>query len=154
MPKKALIEARSYELLKPIALKMNLQLIDTEYIKENTGFVLRIYIDKAGGVMIEDCEQASHTFEPVLDQENLISDPYTLEVSSPGLGRPLKRPHDFEYAMGKTIDIHTYRTIGGKKEFTGILAGFDKQNVIIKNTEEDMIFNRADISLIRLTYDF
>ena len=163
-----------------------LPILDVEYLKEGDRNILRAYIDKTGGVTIEDCENASRAFDPLLDRENFITDVYTLEVSSPGLGRQIRRPHDFEYALGKSVDVHTYKAVSGKKEFSGILAAYDEKTVTIDMKETDKvketkkpkgkqkaeekdqpdekeqnqlkkkekIFNRTDISLIRLTYTF
>ncbi len=92
--------------------------------------------------------------DPLLDEADFISEPYTLEVSSPGLGRILKRPHDFEYAEGREVEVHTYRAIDGEKEFRGVLKAWDKNSVTIADGDRERIFEKNEISLIRLAFDF
>ena len=89
-----------------------------------------------------------------LDQYDYISDPYIFEVSSPGLGRPLKKEKDFERSIGKTVDIHTYKAIDKQKEFSGILKSYDNEQITIETDDDEMTFNKSDISLIRLSFDF
>lgn len=154
MTKKEKIEERAWELIRPDAEEMGLVPVDAEYLKEEGGNVLRIYIDREGGVTIDDCEKLSRAIDPALDSEDFIGDAYTMEVSSPGLGRILKRPHDFEYAKGREIEARTYRAVGGRKEFSGKLKDFSSENITIEEEDGEITIPRAETSLIRLAYDF
>lgn len=155
MSRKDEYERKTWELLKPVASEMGLIPVDAEFVKEGGEYFLRIYIDKEGGVGINDCESLSRRIDPLLDKENFITDPYTLEVSSPGLGRVLRRPHDFEYAVGREVDVKLYHAVGKLKEFTGILLDSDDQKVTIRpdNSGEDLTIEKKDIARVRLTFD-
>ena len=124
-----------------------------EYKKENGTRILRVYIDKEGGVGINDCEAVSRRLDPLLDNEDFIEEAYVLEVSSPGLGRVLKRPRDFEYAHGRMVEIRTYKPVDKKKEWSGVLKAWDKDTVTIELESEEKTFERNSISLIRLAFD-
>ena len=108
-------------------------------------------IPKAFGV--DECEALSRMVDPMLDEQNFISDQYILIVSSPGLGRQIKRPRDFEFARGKEVEVHTYKAIDGLKEFTGILADFDAGTVTILTGGEEKVFERKAVSSMRLTFE-
>ena len=138
----------------PICQALDLQLVDCEYTKEGPSHALTVYIDKDGGVTVDDCEAVSDRLNPVLDEQDYIPEEYTLYVSSPGLGRPLRRTHDFEWAMGKEIEIRTYKAFDGKKEFKGILAGWSSKEVVIDDHGTERTFLRADLSSVRLAFDF
>ncbi len=152
--KKETIEEAAYALLAPIAGSLSMKLVDVEYLKENDQMILRATIDKEGGVGIDDCETASRAFEQKLDEKDLIRDAYTFEVSSPGLGRPIKRPRDFDYALQKEVEAHTYSAIDKKKEFIGILTAFDDESVTIETDEGERILPRKALSKLNLTFDF
>lgn len=154
MTKKEKIEDRAWNVIRPIAAEKGYVLVDAEYLKESGGNVLRLYIDKKGGITIDDCEEMSHAVDPVLDSDDFIGEPYVMEVSSPGLGRVLKRPHDFEFAMGKDIEVRTYKAVGKKKEFTGKLTAFSEESITIVTNDGEITIPRADTSLIRLTFEF
>ena len=159
LSKKEEIELKTWELLLPILEELGLRAVDAEYVKEGGEYFLRCYIDKDGGVMIDDCEAVSRRLDPLLDEHDFIEDAYTLEVSSPGLGRVLRRPHDFEFAMNKEVELKTFKALDGSKEFRGILEAFDRDTVtIVMNgaggTEERKVFARKDLSLIRIAFDF
>ena len=133
------------------------ELVDVEYVKEGSNWYLRAFIDKPGGISIDDIEPISRELSEKLDQEDFISDAYILEVSSPGLGRPLKKEKDFVRSIGEEIEIHLYRAINKQKEFVGILKEFNKEeNTFTVELEdgEETVFNRADVALVRLTFDF
>ena len=115
---------------------------------------LLIYVDKEGGIGIDECEACSRAIDPLLDEEDFIPDAYTLIVSSPGLGRVLKRPRDFEFAMGKEVEVKLYKAVDGEKEFSGILTSADGKTVKIESDDKSYEFQRAEISLIRLAFDF
>lgn len=155
MSKAQIYEAKTEELILPILEKLNFELVDVEYVKEGSTWYLRAYIDKEGGITINDCETVARQMNELLDAEDFIPDSYTFEVSSPGLGRPLKKEKDFVRNMGKPVEIRTYRVIDRCKEFDGILQAYDKESVTI--TAEDgstTTFSRGDIALIREKVDF
>ena len=155
MSKAQIYEAKTEELILPILEKLNFELVDVEYVKEGSTYYLRAYIDKEGGITINDCETVARQMNELLDQEDFIPDSYTFEVSSPGLGRPLKKEKDFVRNMGKEVEIRTYRAIDRCKEFSGTLTAYDKESVTI--AEEDgstTTFSRGDIALIREKVDF
>ena len=155
MNKKETIEAQAEELLIPILERLCLELYDVEYVKEAGNYYLRAYIDKEGGVTIDDCEAVSREFSPMLDEKNFIDDVYTMEVSSPGLGRPLRRERDYEKSVGRELEIHTYKAVDGDKIFFGILTAYDKDTVTIREENgNERTFRRPDLSMIRLAFDF
>ena len=124
-------------------------------MKEGGTWYLRTYIDKEGGISIDDCEKVSRRLSDILDEKDYIDDTYIMEVSSPGLGRPLKKEKDFKRSLGKEVDIRTYRMIDKQKEFTGILKDYDKDTVTIELENETLkTFEKGDIALIRLAFDF
>jgi ribosome maturation factor RimP len=155
MNKKETIEAQAEELLRPILERLGLELYDVEYVKEAGNYYLRAYIDKEGGVTIDDCEAVSREYSPKLDETNFIDDVYTLEVSSPGLGRPLRRERDYEKSVGKELEIHTYKAVDGDKIFFGVLTAYDKDTVTIREENgNERTFRKQDLSMIRLAFDF
>lgn len=158
MAKKDNYEARTEELLAPIAEANGCWIYDVEYIKEGSDWYLRAYIDKESGVSINDCEAVSRALSDKLDEENFISDAYILEVSSPGLGRALKKDRHFEKSIGEEVELKTFKPIDGKKEFTGILKSYDKDTVTIETGDgekrQDMAFDRSGIAVVRLALDF
>lgn len=150
-------EAKTEALLQPMIDARGFELVDVEYVKEGSNWYLRAYIDKPGGITIDDIEPISRELSEKLDEEDFISDAYILEVSSPGLGRPLKKEKDFQRSIGEEVEIHLYRAVNKQKEFVGILKSFDKEeNAITVELEsgEETVFHRADIALVRLTFDF
>lgn len=148
-------EKKTEELVMPLIEENNFELVDIEYVKEADRFYLRVYIDKEGGITIDDCEIISKTLEEKLDAKNFISDSYILEISSPGLGRPLKKEKDFERSIGKEVEIKLYRAINRQKDFEGVLKSYTAEQVTIEiDDKEEMVFERKDIALIRLSFDF
>lgn len=155
MSKKEVYEQKTEEILLPIVEEYGFELVDVEYVKEGGTWYLRTYIDKEGGISIDDCEKVSRRLSDILDEKDYIDDTYIMEVSSPGLGRPLKKEKDFKRSLGKEVDIRTYRMIDKQKEFTGILKDYDKDTVTIELDDETLkIFEKGDIALIRLAFDF
>ena len=157
MSKREIYEQKTEEILNPIMEELEFELVDVEYVKEGSNWYLRAFIDKPGGISIDDIEPISRELSEKLDQEDFISDAYILEVSSPGLGRPLKKDKDFVRSIGEEIEIHLYRAINKQKEFVGILKEFNKEeNTFTVELEdgEETVFNRADVALVRLTFDF
>lgn len=155
MQKKEDIEKRTEELIMPIIEQNNFELVDLEYVKEAGTYYLRAYIDKPGGISIDDCEIVSRALSDKLDEFDYIDEAYILEVSSPGLGRPLKKDKDFARSIGQQVDIKLYRPIDKQKDFTGELKEYDADSVTIAiDDETTMDFQRKDIALIRLAFDF
>lgn len=169
MSKQTDYESRTEKLLEPIIKENEFELVDVEYVKEGSGFFLRAYVDKSGGITIDDLEKVSRALSDKLDEEDFIEDAYTLEVSSPGLGRPLKKEKDYERHLGEEVDVKLYKVIGkkdieqnktlaklaGEKEFSGILKEYDARSVTIEITNEVTCkVQRSDIALIRLAFDF
>lgn len=154
MSKRETYETRTEQLLVPIAEKYGVEIYDVEYVKEGSDWYLRAYIDKPEGVNINDCENVSRALSDVLDAEDYIEDAYILEVSSPGLGRTLKKDRHLEKSLGEEVEIRTYKPIDKQKEFSGILKAYDKDTVTIEEDSGERIFTRADIALIRLALDF
>ena len=122
MSKRETYETRTEELITPILDRMNFELVDVEYVKEGGTWYLRAYIDKEGGITVNDCEAVAREMNEILDREDFVEDSYVFEVSSPGLGRPLKKEKDYIRSMGKEVEIRTYRAINREKEFYGILS--------------------------------
>ena len=155
MSKRELYEQKTEQLLTPIVEEYGFELVDVEYVKEGSTWYLRSYIDKPGGISIDDCEKVSRRLSDLLDQEDFIEDAYIMEVSSPGLGRPLKKEKDFRRSLGEEVEIRTYRMIDKQKEFTGILKDYDENTVTITLADEtEKTFEKGDIALIRLAFDF
>ena len=155
MSKRETYETRTEELITPILDRMNFELVDVEYVKEGGTWYLRAYIDKEGGITVNDCEAVAREMNEILDKEDFVEDSYVFEVSSPGLGRPLKKEKDYVRSMGKEVEIRTYRAINREKEFYGILSAYDENTVTIKTEDEtEMAFEKSDIALIRLAFDF
>ena len=151
---KADYEARTEEMMTPIADRLSLKIYDVEFVKEGQDYYLRVYIDKEGGVTIDDCEAASRALSDMLDKEDFISEAYVLEVSSPGLGRTLKKERHFLNSLGEEVEIKTYKPIDGLKEFTGILKDYKDDTVIIETDAGQMSFRADMIAKASLTIDF
>lgn len=147
-------EKRTEELLMPLMEENSFELVDVEYVKEAGNWYLRAYIDKEGGINIDDCELISRALSDKLDELDFIEESYILEVSSPGLGRPLKKDKDLKRSIGEEVEVRTYRAIEKQKEFTGVLKDFDEESITIEIEEKEMSFARKDIALIRLAFDF
>lgn len=155
MTKREMYEQRTQTLLEPLISANGFELVDVEYVKEGQNWYLRAYIDKPGGITINDCELVSRALSDLLDAEDFIDDAYILEVSSPGLGRPLKKDKDLERSIGERVDVKLYRQVEGGKELTGILKGFDKDTITVETEEEQMLcLERSNIALVRLAFDF
>ena len=135
MSKRETYETRTEELITPILDRMNFELVDVEYVKEGGTWYLRAYIDKEGGITVNDCEAVAREMNEILDREDFVEDSYVFEVSSPGLGRPLKKEKDYIRSMGKEVEIRTYRAINREKEFYGILSAYDENTVTIKTED-------------------
>lgn len=154
MSKREEYEARTEELIAPILERMGFELVDVEFVREGGIWYLRAYIDKEGGITVNDCEAVAREMNVILDREDYVEESYTFEVSSPGLLRPLKKEKDYARSLGKAVEIRTYRPINGEKEFYGILRAYDDKTVTIESEEgEAGVFDRKEIALIRLAFD-
>lgn len=146
-------ESRTETLIRPLIDASHFELVDVEWVKEGQNWYLRVYIDKEGGITVDDCEKISRAFEEILDREDYISENYIFEVSSPGLDRPLKKEKDFERSVGKDVEIKLYRPVDKTKEFTGVLTDYDKDTVTVELEDgAEMTFKKEDIALIRLAF--
>lgn len=131
----------------------DIELIDVEYVKEGTHKYLRVYIDKEGGVTLQDCQEVSQKLSMKLDEVDPIEENYFLEVSSPGIDRPLKNNKDLERSIGKDIEISLYKPLDGKKKFVGLLKSYDEENIVI-NVDDEIVIPRKDIAKINLAIIF
>ena len=155
MSKREEYEQKTEAILLPIIEANGFELVDVEYVKEGGTWYLRAYIDKPGGITVDDCELVSRAANDILDEQDFVEDSYVFEVSSPGLGRPLKKEKDFARSIGQDVEIRTFRAINRQKEFYGVLKSYDKYTVTIETENgEEMQFLRNDIALIRLAFDF
>ena len=155
MTRREQYEAKTEAFLLPVMEKHHFELVDVEYVKEAGTWYLRAYIDKEGGITVDDCEVINRELGDWLDQEDFIEDSYILEVSSPGLGRPLKKEKDFARSIGKEVDIKLYKAVENQKDYTGVLEAYDKDTVTIGLEDGTRItFERPSIALIRLAFDF
>lgn len=154
MSKREIYEHKTEDLLLPIMEENGFELVDVEYVKEGGNWYLRAYIDKPGGISVNDCELVSRRLSDLLDEKDYVEDAYILEVSSPGLGRPLKKEKDFKRSLGELVEVRTYRMVEKRKEFTGILKAYDDNTVTIEEDKTERVFDKSEIALIRLAFDF
>jgi ribosome maturation factor RimP len=148
-------EHKTEALLEPLLKANNFELYDVEYVKEGGNWFLRTYIDKDNGITVDDCELVSRALSDMLDKHDFIPDSYILEVSSPGLGRQLKRDKHFEKSIGEEVEVKLYKALNKKKEFVGLLIAFDQENITIElEGGSTMVIARSDIATVRLTFDF
>jgi len=153
--KKELVEQKTEALLRPIVEKNGFETVDVEYVKEGSDLVLRVYIDKPGGIRIDDCETVSRALSDALDEADFMEDAYLLEVSSPGLLRPFKKDKDFSRNLGNEVELHLFKAQDGEKDYIGTLKSFDAETVtILLDEETEKRFDRSGISLIRNYIDF
>lgn len=148
-------EARTEALLEPVAAEYQVEIYDVEYVKEGREWYLRAYIDKVGGVTIEDCEKVSRALSDALDREDFIPDAYILEVSSPGLGRQLKKDRHFEKSLQEMVEVKLFEPIEGVKELEGVLHAYDQRKITIMAEDGSEIeLERNKIAQVRLKIDF
>ena len=141
---------------EPVVKEHGCELWDVEYVREGSEYFLRLYIDKEGGVDINDCEAISRAMDPILDEKDPIQGSYHFEVCSAGLERALKRPSDFQQFMGSPVTVKTYQARNGRKEFAGTLAGYDEAtgDVTVTVGKETLVFPRSETALVRLRVEF
>ena len=142
------------ELAAPIVAQAGCELWDVEYIREAGEWFLRIYIDKAEGVSINDCEAVSRPLSDKLDEVDPIEGSYTFEVSSAGAERALKKPEHFEKMMGKPVELRLYRAVDGKKSVVGTLAGYEEGNVTLTLADGSHTYPNADVAQVKLYVTF
>lgn len=150
--KRSEIEQHCTELVTPIIEENNFELVDVEYVKEGADFYLRVYADKEGGINIDDCVLISRALEAKLDEADKITDAYILEVSSPGLTRPLKKEKDFKRSIGKLVEVKLYKAVDGTKELEGVLVEYTDDTVTLELEDKNIVLNRNEISMIRLAF--
>ena len=149
------IESTIEALVQPIVDAKNIEIVDIEYVKEAGQFYLRIYLEKEGGISLDDCADVSRELNPILDEKDPIKDNNFLEVSSPGLDRPLKKDKDFERYAGRDVEVKLYKPLNGTKQLEGELVGLteDKKiKVIIDDNEVE--FDKKDVAVIKLAIKF
>ena len=142
------------EFAKPIVESFGCSLWDVEYVREGSERYLRLYIDKEGGIDIEDCEKVHRAVDPILDEKDPISESYHFEVCSAGLERALKRPADFARFMDSPVLVKLYRPRNGLKEIPGVLRGYEDGRVTVEAGKETITFEKSEVALVRLRVEF
>ena len=142
------------EFAQPVLEANGCRLWDVEFVREGSERYLRVYIDKDGGIDIEDCERIHRALDPILDEKDPIAESYHFEVCSAGLERALKRPGDFAQFMGSPVLVKLYRPHNGLKEFPGILRGYEEGRVTVEAGKETITFEKSQIALVRLRVEF
>ena len=144
------ITEKVFELAKPVVEDEGCSLWDVEYVKEAGTRYLRIYIDKAGGVSIDDCERISRRLDPMLDEADPVPESYVFEVGSAGAERELKRPSDFEQFMGSEVEVKLYQPVNGRKAVVGTLASYEDGTVTVTNGKNTESFSKGQVAQVRL----
>ena len=150
----AKVTERTAELAAPIAAAAGCTLWDVEYVKEAGEWFLRVYIDKEGGVSIDDCEAVSRPLSDALDEADPIEGSYVLEVSSAGADRALKKPEHFERFLGSEVDVKLYRARDGRKELTGVLRGYENGDLTVELPGGTETIEKKDVAQVRLHLSF
>lgn len=156
MSKSDIYVKRTEDYMEKLQKEIDFELVDVEFVKEASQYYLRVYcdMDKEGGISIDDCVEISRNISAWLDKEDFIPEEYILEVSSPGLGRTLKKDKDFARELGKEVELKTFKAINKQKEFSGILKNYDSDTLTIEIDTEEVKFNRNEVANIRLALDF
>ena len=139
---------------EPVVQEHGCELWDVEYVREGSEYFLRLYIDKEGGVDIDDCEAVSRALDPILDEYDPIPDHYQFEVCSAGLERALKRPEDFARFLGSPVTVKLYRPVNGLKEIPAVLRGYEDGRVTVDTGKETVTFEKSQVALVRLRVEF
>lgn len=139
-----------WALVEPAVQSLGLRVWDVRYVKEGASYYLRVYIDKDGGVDINNCTEVSRLIDPMLDDADFISNSYYLEVCSPGLERELTRPEHFAAMQGRSVCVHLVRPLNGQRDFTGTLAGFENGRLVLSDESGQHIFEKTMISKVKL----
>ena len=142
------------KLAEPVVQAHGCELWDVEYVREGDQRFLRLYLDKDGGVDINDCEAISRAVDPILDEKDPIKESYHFEVCSAGLERALKRPGDFERFMGSNITVKLYRPRNGLKEIPCVLTGYNNGRITVTAGKETITFEKSEVALVRLRVEF
>ena len=142
------------ELAEPVVQAQGCSLWDVEYVREGSDYILRVIIDKEGGVDVSDCEAVSRALDPILDEKDPIPDSYQFEDSSAGLERALKRPEDFARFMGSPVTVKLYRPVNGMKEIPAVLRGYEDGRVTVQSGKETVTFEKSQVALVRLRVEF
>ena len=150
MSKRESYEQKTEELLLPVLERYGFDLWDVEYVKEGGEYYLRAYIDKEGGITIDDCVDVSRELSDLLDEKDFIEEAYILEVSSPGLNRTLKKEKEFIRCIGRDVEVKTYKPVDGTKDFTGILKAYDAGAVTIDTGDGEKVFAKEDVAIVKL----
>ena len=154
MTKHESYEQKTEEMILPFLKEHAYTLVDVEYVKEAGNYYLRLYVDKEGGFTLDDCELVSRHLSDLLDKNDFIDGSYILEVSSPGLGRPLKKEKDYARNLGRLIELRLFRESEGGKMLTGTLESFDNESVTVNTGEKTYVIEKKNIALIREYVDW
>ena len=144
------VAERVFNLIKETVEEQGVSLWDVRYLKEGASYYLRVFIDKEDGISIDDCTKVNHAIDPIIDEADPIENSYYLEVCSTGLERELVRPEHFTAKLGQSVKLKLYKARDGVKEFTVILKAFDGKKITVTVGEEDLVFDRAEISVCKL----
>ncbi len=141
-------------LAEPVVGALGLTLWDVEYVREAGSYYLRLYVDKEGGVGIDDCENVSRALDPILDEKDPVPDSYVFEVSSPGLERSLRKPAHFERYLGEKITVKLFTPRNGRREFVGVLKSYEDGALVLETPEGEERFEKKDYSSARVYFEF
>lgn len=148
------IKGKVAEVATEICQDLGYELVDVEFKKGAKHNLISIFIYKEDGIGLDDCESVSRKIDEILDKDEDLTDPYYLEVSSPGLDRPIKTNDDYRRNLGKEVEVKLYAPIDGKKQFEGFLTSYDDESVLIKMEDGEMTFKQKDISMMRQVIKF
>ncbi|GAB6180691.1 ribosome maturation factor RimP [Desulfotomaculum defluvii] len=152
MAKNTIVE-KVTEAVKPIVENLNLELVEVEYVKEGGNWYLRVYIDKPGGIELDDCQIVSEKIDTLLDELDPIPQAYFLEVSSPGIERPLKKPQDFERFNGHLVNVTTFAPVNGSKSFTGTLLDYNQEGIHLDIKGKQVVLPHQQVATVRLAVE-